>query len=137
MRHRCLLQLSCLGREVFFFSFFCLFFASASALFFLLICFPKSPFRAAQVIASSLCLGKPSGRRHPSATLDPGSIFKGSMGLLRSLQCLLAYRASSYRLPAPGGFVSLLPPSRGYRLATAARTRSVPWRRGELPILTG
>ncbi|XP_009076591.1 PREDICTED: 2-5A-dependent ribonuclease, partial [Acanthisitta chloris] len=61
-------------------------------------------------------------QQQPTATLDPGSIFKGSMGLLRSVQCLLTYRASSYRLPALGGFVSLPQPSRGDQSATAACT---------------
>lgn len=70
-----------------------------------------------------LCLCKPSGH-HPSATLDPGSTFKGSM--LRSLQCLLAYRVGSLPLR-----------SWGHRLATTAHARSVPWRRAELPVLIG
>ncbi|KAL2301479.1 hypothetical protein Nmel_010865 [Mimus melanotis] len=46
------------------------------------------------------------------------------MGLLRSLQCLLTARASSYCLPASGGFVSLLQRSGGDRSATAACTRN-------------
>lgn len=68
---------------------------------------------------------KPSGHQ-PAASLDPGSIFKGSMGLLRSLQCLLTARASSHCLPASGGFVSVLQRSGGHQPATAACTRSVP-----------
>lgn len=47
------------------------------------------------------------------------------MGLLRSMQCLLTARASSYCLPALGGFISLLQHSRGDQSATAACTRSV------------
>lgn len=47
MRHGHVLQPSCMGRELFFF------FACASARFYLLICFPKLPFCAAQVICSA------------------------------------------------------------------------------------
>lgn len=85
--------------------------------FYLVICFPKLPFCPGNLLGP----WKPSGHQ----PLDPGSIFKGSMSLLRSLQCLLSYRASSYRLPALGGFVSLLQHSRGDRPASAACTRSV------------
>lgn len=70
-------------------------------------------------------LQSPLGHQ-PAASLDPGSIFKGSMGLLRSLQCLLTARASSHCLPASGGFVSLLQRSGPHQPATAACTRSVP-----------
>ncbi|XP_046778392.1 glutamine synthetase isoform X1 [Gallus gallus] len=66
--------------------------------------------RAARSSPALLCLCKPSGH-HPSATLDPGSTFKGSM--LRSLQCLLAYRVGSLPLR-----------SWGHRLATTAHART-------------
>lgn len=46
MRHGHVLQSSCNGGELFFF-------ACPSALFYLLICFPKLPFAAAQVIRSA------------------------------------------------------------------------------------